>query len=242
MLSAFSPALKVDFKASQTSSMATSPSSIRSARRRKVVMSSLRSSSTALGRPAMSRPIGAPSRMRCCTSADRARSSSRGMACTSSIVSSRPVPCSASHWVSARAFCRQEGSGVGACSSVALPPPSGVLRLKEVNRERSLPASCDSWRVNSAASRSMSPSRAVSSTTTQPRSRAESPRAVSMTVFPTPLAPVMSSKSPGAPGPSSRLSRNSSMTRLRPTSNGGVAPAVGLKGLAMCDRLHFCAF
>jgi hypothetical protein len=60
---------------------------------------------------------------------------------------------------------------------------------------------------------------------------------LNMTVLPMPLEPVMMVKSPGAPEPCWRLYSNSSNSPARPTSSGGVAPAVGLNGFCTAPSL-----
>ena len=57
--------------------------------------------------------------------------------------------------------------------------------------------------------------------------------AFSITVFPEPRAPVYSVARPGAPGPSSSASSNSSISASRPASRGGLTPKLGLNGFAI---------
>ena len=92
---------------------------------------------------------------------------------------------------------------------------------------------------NSLTSRSHKPDDAVSSRTSQPRSRALSPKTVSITVLPVPRAPVINMILPGAPTPLSRPFSKSRITRLRPINSGGSPPAVGLNGFI---RLVFTRF
>src|SRR5665647_2995043 len=79
---------------------------------------------------------------------------------------------------------------------------------------------------------------AVSDTATQPSLRASFATSVSITVLPTPRAPVKIVSRPGAPGPSASESLNSSMASVRPTRSGGVAPAEGLKGFLATMSFH----
>ena len=86
---------------------------------------------------------------------------------------------------------------------------------------------------SSFTKRSQRPSEAVSSITSHLWARALSPRTVSITVLPAPLAPVISIIRPGAPTPLSSPLSKSRMTLSRPISNGGSPPAVGLKGFIL---------
>ena len=79
--------------------------------------------------------------------------------------------------------------------------------------------------------RSTKPVVAVSLSVSQPRASASSSKALSRTVFPMPRGPIMREILSWAPGPSSSAKPKSSMASLRPTSNGGVAPSVAVKGL-----------
>jgi hypothetical protein len=66
--------------------------------------------------------------------------------------------------------------------------------------------------------------------TAQPWFLAIASAALSMTVLPMPLDPVMMVRSPGIPEPCRRPYSNSSRSPAGPIRSGGVAPAVGLTG------------
>src|SRR5665648_316753 len=208
--------------ASRTSFSATSSSSSRLARRRNVRTSSLSRSETAAGRPATARATLRSSRTRCWNVAARSRSSSRACLWTSSTVMSRPVS-SASSTSRSRPTCsRHSTTSAGRLETVTPPPITGRVtpvtdRPGAVEGSRSC-----RWRVTAWVSRSTRPGVAVSDTATQPSLRASFATSVSITVLPTPRAPVKIVSRPGAPGPSARESLNSS-NLLCLSSRGGLA-------------------
>ena len=198
--------------------------------------SSLSRSETADGRPAIAKAISRSSRIRCCTVAARSRSSSRALRCTSSTLSSRPVPRRASASSRRPSSWRHSATAAGGAPNVTPPPIIGNVTPVSGRPGAVVGSiSCRS-RVVACCRRPIIPGVAVSARVTHPRRSAWSPASVSMTVLPTPRAPVKIARRAGAPGPSSRDSANSSSTSSRPTSSGGVAPAVGRNGL----RATFC--
>jgi len=206
------------------------------ARRRKVRTSSLSRSETDDGRPAKARATLRSSRTRCWNVAASARRSSRATWWTSSIVTSSPVPWFSSASSTPPSSSRHAVTTAGAWLKVRPPPTTGRV-TPVMLRPRWLVGSCSRESIEVAAERrSMRPGVAVSAIVTQARWSAVSATSVSITVLPTPRAPVKIVSRPGAPGPSSRDSANSSRSSSRPTSRGGVAPAVGLNGLRATVR------
>lgn len=82
------------------------------------------------------------------------------------------------------------------------------------------------------------PSDAVSLMVCHPRFSAILRNSASITVLPTPLAPVILIKRPGAPDPLSRPSSKSASTISLPMRTGGRCPALGLNGLILVLSMY----
>ena len=224
-------------KADQISLRSTLPRWWHSARLKKVSTSSLMTVSTIDGRPANTNATFLFSRIKCWIPIARDRISGKELGWTSSSVIN--TPCSDSFNRSSRLTmaCLMSRTWLSCWNSTepkpndawipapgtAKPPEGSSYLLMRVSG-----LSSSSW-----ISLLRKPTSAVSSITYHPRFLAISPRAFSMTVFPTPRAPVTYRSLPGAPTPSSRAIWKSSSSTCLPTSTGGVIPAVGLNGLGM---------
>ncbi len=230
------PAIVVD-KATRTSSRGTSASVCRSARRRNVRTSSFRRSCTADGRPATTRATSRSSRTRCWNVAAIWRRSSISLRCTSSMVTSRPLPRSSTGDNSSSRASRNPGERGGGGGANWAPPRRPTVNPVSARRFPGARSRVSNARTAERRTRSRSPGVAVSSMVTQPVVRAISVSSASTTVFPTPRAPVTRERRPGAPGPSSSAIRKSSRTASRPMRTGGRAPAVGVKGFGTSPPL-----
>ena len=211
----------VSRRESRTSSRGMASSSSGLARRKKVTDLPLRISSTPVVIPAKTSAMFWFSRIMNCTAVAISRMSSLEASWTSSIVTRRPLP----RFVMPRvAHSRIDSkSSRLADPRLASIDTRGDCALNTISLKRDF---LMSLRLREAR-RSPLPE---TLTTSQPSSSAIEASSESSTVLPEPRGPVMRIRRPGAPSPLARPSRKSSVTFSRPTSTGGILPAVGLNG------------
>ena len=207
---------------SRTSSMGIASSSSGFALRRNVMALPFRRSRTPVVMPANTRAMFWSSLIKNCTAVAISRTSSREASWTSSIVTRSPLPQDViSRAARSNKVSKSSEPGFVDLASTATGPTPSLSELGSKATSFSSLLLIDSRRSPDADTLM----------TSQPWSSAIEASSERSTVFPEPRGPVMRINRPGAPSPFSSPSMKSSMTLSRPTSTGGILPAVGLNGL-----------